>query len=193
MKGILLLLCAVIVSGCSTTPTGVTGGAGPKVEELAVAGRQVTIPQWKFSFEIASEKWDLKPASHQKKFSRDMYIFTREAIADSQGRPIVPAFSLVKEKVIGNLDAVRYSIACRSTADFKVEEVFIHSSGRINLKNAIAYKGKYSDSLGEHTMYVVHAVEKGVGLQIILDATSEVFSSVEPEFNQILKSYRFVD
>jgi len=69
--------------------------------------------------------------------------------------------------------------------------MFTYEDGTINYINAVGYKGTYIDGASlSHTVYVVHAINRDRGLQIILDTTTETFPTIDAEFLQILKSVR---
>ena len=98
------------------------------------------------------------------------------------------------DKIPKDMDVIHYSINCRMGVGFEVEKVFTHHDGIISLKNAVGYIGKYIDSQNiEHTIIVVHAIHKEMGVQIIMDTTTELFPIVENEFNKTLKTLKFTE
>ena len=138
---------------------------------------------------IPNAHWHLQPRQEQNGFI--VYVFKRDPIVDSSNRNIIPNFAVVIEKIDPKMDLVTYSVNKRGNAAFTVTKMFIDKDAIINFTNAIAYKGVYIDKYSlNHTVYVVHAINKGMGLQIILDTTTQTFPSVDPEFLQILKSIR---
>jgi hypothetical protein len=89
------------------------------------------------------------------------------------------------------MDIITWSVNKRGSAPFDVDKVFIHGDGPINFLNAVAYKGKYVDEYKlEHTVYVVHAINNNMGIQVIFDATTSVFDQVDKEFQTTMKSIR---
>jgi len=77
-----------------------------------------------------------------------------------------------------------------SSASPNPEKVFIQKDGIIDLKNAIGYKGKYSDTFGEHTVYIIHGINNSKGIQIIFDVLTNLFDKLDPEFKVTLKSLK---
>lgn len=116
------------------------------------------------------------------------YIFNRTVIIDSLGKNISPSISIVIESIDKNIDLVNFSVIKRTKRPFEVEKVFNYETGLINYKNAVGYQGNYFDGDDKHTIYVVHAIKNGKGIQIICDATTSVFSQINDEFLLTLKS-----
>jgi len=167
-----------------------------KLGEQAEANpsKQINIEDWHFSFELPSEKWSLKDKQEDREKSIALYGYKREWILDSKNRKIIPNIGIVFEKVPKDMDVIVYSANLRMRIGFEVEKVFTHLDGTISLENAIGYIGKYTNSYNiKHTVMVVHAIHKGIGAQIIMDATTEVFPIVENEFNQTLKTLKFAE
>jgi hypothetical protein len=136
---------------------------------------------------IPKSHWHLQPK--QEKNGYIIYVFKRDPILDSSNRNIIPNAAVIIEKVDPKTDVVTYSVNKRANNGFSVMEMILPSEGRIDYANAVGYKGTYTDELS-HTVYVVHAIHGDKGIQIILDTTTETFSSMDPEFLQILKSIK---
>ena len=138
---------------------------------------------------IPNSHWHLQPREEKNGFI--IYVFKRDPIKDSSNRNIIANAAVVIEKIDPQTDVVTYSINKRAAGAFRVIEMFTHEDGKITYLNAVGYKGSYIDkNTLSHTVYVVHAVDKDKGLQIILDATTEVFPELDAEFSQILKSIK---
>jgi hypothetical protein len=149
---------------------------------------QEFIEEAKISLNLPNEKWELKDKVDQN--GMQIYFFKREPIVDSIGREVIPNISVIVEGVNKNLDVVTYSAMKRSKVNFDVIDVFIRDDGVIDFKNAIGYKGKYVDQFGEHTVYVIHAINNGKGLQIFFDVLTELFNELDNEFKLTLKSIK---
>ena len=143
----------------------------------------------KIKIDLPNESWFL--ADRQENRGMTIYYFKREPIEDSEGRQIIPNMSVIVEGVSKDLDAVTYSLLKRSKANFEVLEVYTPDGGQIEFKNAVGYKGKYTDQGGlDHTIYVVHGINGKKGLQFICDVTTNILDQVESEFLVTLKSIR---
>lgn len=149
---------------------------------------QEIIKEAEVSLQLPNDKWELKDKVEQN--GMQIYFFKREPIIDSIGRSVVPNISVIVEKVNKKLDVVTYSMLKRSQVNFEVLDTFIYEDGLIDFENAIGYKGKYIDQIGEHTVYVVHAINNKRGLQIFFDVLTELFDSLDDEFKVTLKSIK---
>lgn len=137
--------------------------------------------------DMANDAWSL--ADKQENKGMVVYIFKRQPIEDAEGRQVIPNIAVIIEEVDKDLDAVTYSAMKRSEVNFEVQEVFTHESGKMHFSNAVGYRGQYADSRKlDHTIYVVHGVNGGKGIQLICDATTSVIGTVEEEFFTTLKS-----
>lgn len=152
--------------------------AGDSVYLFKEANIKLTIP---------NSHWHLQPRQEQNGFI--IYVFKRDPIVDSSNRDIIPNVGVVIEKINQKTDIITYSVNKRANGFFSVIQMFAHEDGIIDYINAVGYKGTYTDSL-DHTVYVVHAINEDKGLQIILDTTTDTFSTIDTEFLQILKSIR---
>jgi len=149
---------------------------------------QELIKEASLSFKLPNDKWELK--GKQDKNGKQVYFFKRESIKDKLGRDVIPNISIIVEDVDKKLDVVTFSALKRGQVNFEVDEVFIHEKGIIDFKNAIGYKGRYTDKFGEHTIYVLHAINKKKGLQIFFDVLTGVFEELDSEFKFTLKSIK---
>ena len=149
---------------------------------------QELIKEAKLSLDLPNDKWELK--GKQDKNGMQVYFFKRESIKDKLGRDVIPNISVVVEDVNKKLDVVTYSALKRGQVNFEVDKVFIHDKGLFDFKNAIGYKGRYKDQFGEHTVYVLHAINNKKGLQIFFDVLTGLFEDLDAEFKYTLKSIK---
>jgi hypothetical protein len=136
---------------------------------------------------VPGSHWHLQPK--QQKNGMVIYVFKRDPISDSSGRSIIPNFAVVIETIEPNTDVVTYSVNKRANNAFDVTSMFTHEEGKIKLINAVGYKGTYTDAL-PHTVYVIHAINRDKGFQVILDTTTDTFGTMDTEFLAILHSLR---
>ena len=157
----------------------------------AFASAELTrkITEANIEIDLPNDSWFL--ADKQTQNGTGVYFFKRNPVADSEGRQIIPNIAVIVEDVEEGTDAIAYSALKRLNVGFKVLKVHTHEDGLINFQNAIAYKGSYVDQGKlDHTIYIVHGINGDKGLQIIFDATTDVFDKVEGEFLTTLKSIR---
>lgn len=188
---VVLMLPSCSGPGQKIPQKSVNSQKNPGEQAKANPSKQINIEDWHFSFELPSEKWSLKDKQEDSENNIALYRYIREWILDSKNRKIIPNIGIVFEKVPKDMDVIVYSLNRRG---FKAEKMFTHLQGTISLENAIGYIGKYTNSYNiEHTAMAVYAIHKGIGAQIIMDATTEVFPIVESEFNQTLKTLKFAE
>ena len=123
-----------------------------------------------------------------------MYMYKREAILDSRNRSVQAAMGFVFEKIPRDMDAIVFSIN-RRIRFLKLEKGFSHEDGLIKLKFAIGWIGKYEKGDVQHSVKAVYAKdsENGeIGLQVIMDVTTELLPLIEGELDHTLKSLHFV-
>ena len=147
------------------------------------------IKEAKLKINLPNAEWFL--ADRIDKGNLVVYQYKRSPIEDDEQRKIIPNIAVIVEEIDKKTDVMAYSLMKRLKTPFEVDEVFIHDSGRIDFKNAIAYRGHYTDGEGmEHTIYIVHAISNKKGIQVIMDTTSNILDQVDSEFLSALKSIR---
>ncbi len=148
-----------------------------------------SIHEAKISFELPSKDWHL--VARQESGNMLIYFYKRAPITDSAGRNVIPNISFILEDVDEEMDVVTYSAMKRSNVPFEVQDVFTHNdkSRDLKFKNAVGYFGKYNDDAGlSHSVYVVHLINNGKGVQLICDITSELFQEYGSEFESVIRS-----
>jgi hypothetical protein len=158
------------------------------VISLQIAYGKELINEASISIVLPNKKWELK--DKQNTNGMNVYYFKREPIKDSLDRDVIPNISIIVEKINDSLDIVSYSILKRMKVNYNVDKVFIHDDGINNFVNAIGYKGSYTDQFGEHTIYVIYAINNQKGIQIFFDVLSCLFDKLDPEFQITLKSLK---
>lgn len=149
---------------------------------------QELIDEAKISLLLPNGSWKIADKIDQNEMQA--YIYLREPIIDSIGREVISNIAVVVEDVDEETDVINYSILKRLQMSMKVVEMFTHEDGLIDFQNALGYKFKYNDVLGEHTCYVVYGINNKKGIQIIFDVTTELFDSLDAEFKITLKSIK---
>jgi hypothetical protein len=149
---------------------------------------QEEIKEASISLELPNNSWNLINKMDQN--GMQIYFYKRNPIIDKNGNSIIPNISIIVEDVNKDLDVVTYSAFKRGQVNFEVIEMFIHEDEKIDFENAVGYKGKYNDQFGEHTVYIVHAINNQKGVQIIFDVLTDLFSELDPEFKKTLKSIK---
>jgi hypothetical protein len=165
------------------------------------SGEQDTIKAANLLFEKPNSKWHLNQIKDTNE--RKFYIYKREPIIDSQGRPVIPniAFMVETEPDTVNMDVMTYSVNRRGMFHVKTVGMFSGELGttdpksktrygypKMKIKDAMGFIGVYKDWIGEHTVYLVFMIYKHKGIVIIMDMTTELFDKHVKEFNDGLES-----
>ena len=145
------------------------------------------IPEAKIRIDLPNNSWHM--TSKETNNGVTVYFFKRDPITDSLKRKIIPNIGIIVEKVDEKTDVVTWSVVKRANMPLEVDKMFIHGDGLITFKNAVGYKGRYTDGL-EHTIYVIHAINNNMGIQLIFDSTTSVFDQVDKEFQEVMKSFK---
>lgn len=146
------------------------------------------IKEAKIKIDLPNSEWFL--ADKVEKNDLVVYMFKREPIEDKEQRQIIPNIAVIVEDVDENLDVIRYSVIKRSQTPFDVDEVITPQSGKILFTNAIGYRGHYKKNELHHTIYIVHAINDGKGIHVIMDVTTNILDKVDVEFLSAIKSIR---
>src|SRR6478609_198240 len=145
---------------------------------LKQAGLTVTLP---------NKEWKLY---EEKELAKSyVCVFKRAALTDTSGNEIIPNIAVISEEVDASMDVVSYSIRLRNKTGFNVTHALTSADLKCPCKNLIAYQGTYSDRKGfSHTIYVIYIIKNNVGIQIVLDTTTDLFPKCDKEFRKFMKS-----
>jgi hypothetical protein len=159
--------------------------------------QETTINKWKFAYTLPSNKWNLVQSDEDNNLKRALFRYRREAITDSNGNKIMPNIAFVFEEVDKKIDVVNYSVAVRirTGAIFKnIKSMFVpgDDSNLLKIDNALGYVIEYIDTNNvSHTVDIVHALNNGIGIQVIMDTTTDLYPTVKSEFDSTLKSLKY--
>jgi len=150
---------------------------------------------WPVSFSL-SDNWDINNKLHLSSIGtgREVYIFYRNDIVDTDSKNEYPRITLIFETVLGEVDIKTYSedtLAKGHGADIVINQTINTKEFGLNLDSAVAYKGSYIFEGVEYTQYIVHVVYQTTGIEIIMDSETESFASFDPDFLFFLKNLSF--
>ena len=134
---------------------------------------ETRIEDWRLGF-VLSPSWTFAGMTQEQ--DATFYHYTREPLVDVFHRQINAAITIAFQKIDQDWGVARYSAALKSIVPlgWNIEEIYTHEDGRLSLKDGVLYLIRYNDPQGnEHTSYVVHATNEGIGIQIVLDVTSD--------------------
>ncbi|GAB3289346.1 hypothetical protein [Hymenobacter tenuis] len=154
---------------------------------IATSGfAQIDIPEAGITFILPNKNWKL--INKEIVNDRVVYHYKRLPIKNADGIDVIPNIAVIVESVGFDIPIGQFSNVLLEDNMFNIDSVYARENKLISFKNAVAYKGSYEDRQGLHTVYVVHAMNGGNGIQILFDVTADLFKIIGPEFRKTLKS-----
>ncbi len=146
----------------------------------------------KISFEIPDKtNWTMVSDDIAGANAKGALIFKHKPIMDSKKRPVEPMIAVIYEKIAENIDVIQYSAGILGDKPFKIKSNLLggypdYSSD----KHSVVFSGEYVRENVKHKIFLGYILCNNVGIEIICDATDEVYSKVESDFKRTLKSFR---
>jgi len=136
-----------------------------------------------------SSSWKLIKEVNPSVGLKGVRMFKHRIMVDSRGRFIEPIIGLLFEKVLDSIDVIEYSIGVLGIKPYTIEKELLggypdYSSD----KHSVVFRGKYVNLGVHHDVLLCYIFQNNVGIEIIADATDEVFGRVESEMKAFIKS-----
>jgi hypothetical protein len=136
-----------------------------------------------------SSSWKLIKEVDPSDGSKGARMFKHRMMVDSKGRFIEPIIGLVFEKVLDSIDVIEYSVGVLGHKPYTIERELLggypdHSSD----KHSVVFRGDYSNRGVHHKVLLGYIFHNNIGIEIIADATKDVFRRVESEMKAFIKS-----
>ena len=138
-------------------------------------------------------RWNLTQNQGDDGVGTRLVMFERNPITDKQGRKVSPVIALIVEPIADSSDVVTYSVMKRMDVPFDVSKVIGDDTTAFSYRNAVGYEGTYTKEDVKHIVLIAHMRHKEAGIQIICDATDEVYHMVEKDFRLFIKLIQFDD
>lgn len=123
--------------------------------------------------------------------SKGVIMFKHTAIKDSKGRSIEPGIIVNYERVKQKLDPKQYSVKALYDKKFKPNREYLGGYPLFSSdRHAAVYKGNYTRDDIKHSVVLGYLLFDSIGIEIIGDATEEVFPTVKAEMLQFIKTFR---
>ncbi len=157
----------------------------PIAEELYQKTYFIDGPDVKLSFPegmwYLSEKYQVD--------GRLSFLFYRLGLNDDEEREDLASCLISLEDIQSNIGLIDYSSDRRRRLTVDVKRVITKENQLFTLPQSIAYFTTHSDSNdNEWTAVVLHSIQNGVGMELVLDCPSENYESLKDEFKSILQS-----
>lgn len=119
------------------------------------------------------------------------FLFYRLALDGEQNTEDLASCLISLETVSSNIGLIDYSSFRRRRLSVDIKEVIPREKNLFTLPESIAYLGNHSDSSDhERTAIVLHSLQAKVGMELVLDCSSENYETLKEEFEFILKSLK---
>lgn len=153
---------------------------------------QIAFQRAGIRYELPNEHWYL---DHEDRIAPRLWglFYKREGIANDVGLTIIPNMVMIIEDLVEkDMNIIEYALQHTSSSRYRHINLEVDRDIRLNIKDAILFKGTYMDPhKTEHTVYILFALSGNKGIHLIEDVPTNIFSKVENEFVDIIKSITY--
>ncbi|MDM8160863.1 toxin-antitoxin system YwqK family antitoxin [Labilibaculum sp. K2S] len=119
------------------------------------------------------------------------FLFYRLGMNEDENIEDLASCLISLEAVPSDIGLIDYSSHRRRRLSVDVKKVIPKEKQLFSLPQSIAYLGNHTDSSGhERTTIILHSIQAEVGMELILDCSSENYEVLKEEFEYILKSLK---
>jgi hypothetical protein len=172
----------ILISTLLSLPVLVNGQY--KIQEL--------IPHIIFE-DLDSLNWSVVDDHLPVQGTKGVLAFKHSPILDSLGRPIEPIIAIVFEEIPDSIDidVIEYSVPRIGTKPWGFKNDLLGGYPEYSSDiNSVFFKGEYTREGVDHVVRLGYIIDDLFGLEIIADATEEVFPYVESDIASFMKSVR---
>lgn len=126
--------------------------------------------------------------------SKGVLIYQHVPITDSKGRTIEPVIAFIYERQNSIVDPVKYAEAALAKKQFNPK--YTRQGGYPQYssdKHSAVYAGEYTRDGIKHKVVLGYICCNSIGIEIVCDATDEVFKNVEADMTAFLRSVKVRD
>jgi hypothetical protein len=153
----------------------------------------------KFNPKIAFSKpdqnsWRVVSYEAPNEGNKGILMYKHLPILDSLGYSIEPVLAVLYENINEKVDVIEYSVSTLASKPYDIQRKLLGGYPAYSQdKHSVVFKGYYEREGIKHTVLLGYILYKKVGIEIIGDATSDVFNLVEKDFSIFLKSVHILD
>jgi hypothetical protein len=154
--------------------------------------RGISFDNWHVSF-ILPEDWDVNniQIGFARSYDIELYTFTGpEMLSDHREASPEISFTFHPFKAAPEKNAFLTKPFPVDERRIKIEKTYSPKEIGLDLDSANVYKCIYINGF-EYTCYVIRAIYKNAGIEIWMSADSYIFSQVEPQFLETIRSLLF--
>jgi len=169
------------------------------IVNVAIAGHEVVVKEAGIIFTLP-DKWTRKaqPMNRAPTEKADsaplMLAWARASLLDPKGRTVSPGLNLIVSQAPPNAQIVIASATLMHGRRWPFKAFLTGDKDGLRLPNTLGYLTEFSpvDDVVLKA-FVVHILNDGKFVEIILSATQEVFPEVEGELRSIIRSLRLIE
>jgi hypothetical protein len=180
------------VANESTSPAAADQRRSKQGGELDAANAESRLTEQVFepgglTFELDTSTWS-EDFDKGKKGELVARYFSRAPANAESTCPTV--FAIVAEQSPSDLDLMRFSFTRRAQLpSHEVVEVFAHETGKISIRNAIAYEARSCVGCPSR-IFLIHAATAEIVFTIIVQVPDTEWPFVEEEVRELIRSFR---
>jgi hypothetical protein len=126
--------------------------------------------------------------------SKGVLMFKHQAFTDSKGRTIEPVIALTYQKTGLQMTTKEYSTMSLAGKQFKPTHELLGGYPEYSSDgHSLVYNVTYVRDDIKHSVIIGYICFKGIGVEIVGDATEEIFPKVKSDIMMFLKSVRVKD
>ncbi len=160
---------------------------------VQAATNRIEVPEGNLVFSL-SDKWKKQDSVSQKAPKMDasdplMLRWKREGITDQKGTLVTSGLNVVTFHVQQDTDVVFMSHSLMTRRKWPFKKFLTAKEDGLVIPNSMGYLTEFKpndDILIK--AFVIHAINNGKFVEIVLSTTDEIFAQIEPEFRAIIQS-----
>jgi hypothetical protein len=140
-------------------------------------------------YETLGTAWVLSQDNFNKQEKKGTLMYKHSPILDSSYRTVEPVIGIIYQYLKDTVDAVEYSISNMGQKPYTIKyELLGGYPDYSSDKHSAIFKGEYLRDGVKHIVMLGYIVANNIGIEIIGDATSQVYGKVESDIKQFIKS-----
>lgn len=118
------------------------------------------------------------------------FLFARIGLKDFEETEEFPSCLIRLDRVENELSLNDYSFDRKRDLTIKIERVITKEMAIFSLPNTMAYIGTLNEKDENRSVYVLHTIQNGIGMELILDCEKKNYEALKNEFLFVLKSLK---
>ncbi len=157
----------------------------------------ILFKRWNTEVALPNAEWFKSDSGKilKDKIDREFYLFRRKPIVDSQGIIVIPCIGIIFNAYSDSINVINYMFHLERSRQARYDTMYCvidnKTSNFLKLRMAIGKKiGYYDNDKRLHIVYRIFITRGKIGIQVICDATEEVFEKIKNEFEKFISNIR---